>query len=58
MNFILHAQGMIEYLVILAVIVVIFLAVVTLMANSIAPAGQITSAQSKLFWGLHKNCSV
>ena len=46
-----NAQGTIEYLVILAVIVVISLVVVSLMANSTAPAGQITAAQSKLFWG-------
>ena len=46
-----NAQGTIEYLVILAVIVVISLVVVSLMANSTAPAGQITAAQSKLSWG-------
>ncbi len=46
----MRAQGTIEYLVILAVIVVISLVVVTLMVNSTAPAGQISETQSKIYW--------
>jgi preprotein translocase subunit SecG len=46
----MRAQGTIEYLVILAVIVVISLVVVTLMVNSTAPAASISEAQSELYW--------
>ena len=46
----MRAQGTIEYLVILAVIVVISLVVVSLMATSATPASQISETQSKLYW--------
>lgn len=42
------AQGTIEYLVILAIIVVVALIVVSLMVNSTAPAGNISGGVSKL----------
>ena len=44
------AQGTIEYLVIIAVIVVIGLVVVALMMNFMDPAQTISDKQSDLFW--------
>lgn len=44
------AQGTIEYLVILAVIVVVSLVVVSLMINSTAPAASVNEGQSQLYW--------
>lgn len=44
------AQGTIEYLVILAIIVVISLVVVTLMSNSISSTSAVSKAQSELYW--------
>ncbi len=43
-----RAQGTIEYLVILAVVVIVALIVVSLMINSTAPAGNISGGVSKL----------
>lgn len=50
MTFKNSAQGTIEYLVILAVIVVISLVVVSLMISSTAPSESISEQQSKIFW--------
>ena len=44
------AQGTIEYLVILAVIVVVSLVVVSLMMNSTAPAQGVSETQSQIYW--------
>jgi len=46
----MRAQGTIEYLVILGVVVAISLSVVALMASSTAPVAGTSLAESKLYW--------
>ena len=43
-------QGTIEYLVILAVVIIVSLVVVALITNSTAPVQGVSESQSKTFW--------